>query len=370
MTLSLEHVTKVVGRQTHMADINLSLEPGSVNVLLGLTLAGKTTLMRLMAGLDKPTDGRVLSDGRDVAGIPLRKRNVAMVYQQFINYPSLTVFENIASPLRIAGVSKGEIDRRVRDQASRLGIDHLLDRLPGELSGGQQQRTAMARAMVRDAKLLLLDEPLVNLDYKLREDLRADLKQIFAQRDSIVVYATTDPAEALAFGGNTAVLHEGRLVQFGPTMEVHDRPANEHVAAVFSDPPMNRVPGRISAGEVLIGSQLRMPVPRHLSGLGEGDFRFGLRPHHLKLGEQGNPYVLTAEVEVAEINGSDTIVHLQSDGQPWIAVLEGVHAFRPGETVHLHVPPERLIAFDNGGDLLVAPPTSRSQRPEVSHGTH
>src|SRR5210317_1270151 len=204
MAMVIENITKSVANECHIDDISLQLEPGTFNVLLGRTLAGKTTLMRLMAGLDKPTKGRILMNGQDLTGISVRKRDVAMVYQQFINYPSMTVYKNIASPLRMAKVTDAEIDRRVREAAEMLHIDSLLERLPVELSGGQQQRTAIARALVKDSELLLLDEPLVNLDYKLREDLRTEMRDIFKRRKSIVVYATTEPMEALTLGGNTA----------------------------------------------------------------------------------------------------------------------------------------------------------------------
>ena len=198
--------------------VTLDLVPGQLYVLLGPTLAGKTSLMRLMAGLDRPTSGRVLVDGVDVTGLSVRKRSVAMVYQQFINYPTLTVYDNIASPLRLQGIATAEIDRQVRDTARMLHIDHLLDRLPAELSGGQQQRLAIARALVKEAQLLLLDEPLVNLDYKLREELRAELRDLFARQQTTVVYATTEPLEALIMGGEVIVMDEGRVLQSGPTV--------------------------------------------------------------------------------------------------------------------------------------------------------
>jgi glycerol transport system ATP-binding protein len=178
MTLTLENISKTVGGESHIDDVSMTLEPGSFNVLLGRTLAGKTTLMRIMAGLEPPSSGRIMVDNVDVTGMAVQKRNVAMVYQQFINYPSMNVYDNIASPLKLQGVAKAEIDKRVRSTAELMHIEHLLDRLPQELSGGQQQRTAMARAMVKDCKLLLLDEPLVNLDYKLREELREEIPNL------------------------------------------------------------------------------------------------------------------------------------------------------------------------------------------------
>ena len=204
LDLTLKGIEQRVGAATHLYPIDLTLVPRAVTVLLGATQAGKTTLMRVMAGLDKPSAGRVLADGLDVTGTPVRERNVAMVYQQFINYPSLTVADNIASPLKLR--REPGIAQRVQALAAKLHIEPFLQRLPAELSGGQQQRVALARALAKNAPLMLLDEPLVNLDYKLREELREELTQLFASGESTVVYATTEPTEALLLGGYTAVL--------------------------------------------------------------------------------------------------------------------------------------------------------------------
>jgi len=179
MTVTLEHVTRSVDGIPAIRDVSLTLQGGTLNVLLGPTLSGKTSIMRLLAGLDKPTSGRVLVDGKDVTGFDVRQRSVAMVYQQFINYPSLTVYENIASPLRVQGKPRSEIEKRVMEAARLLRLEPYLERTPLQLSGGQQQRTAIARALVKGANLVLLDEPLANLDYKLREELRAELPRIF-----------------------------------------------------------------------------------------------------------------------------------------------------------------------------------------------
>ena len=210
MSLALKDVVLRVEGQTHIHPTSVELAPKGFNILLGTTLAGKTTLMRLMAGLLKPTSGEIWFNGKNVTGVPVRERRVAMVYQQFINYGHLTVFDNIASPLRVAGVSSAQVKERVGRIAELLQLSPLLDRRPAELSGGQQQRTALARALVKDADLVLLDEPLANLDYKLREGLRDELPRLFADRDCTVVYATTEPAETLLLGGHTATLHEGR----------------------------------------------------------------------------------------------------------------------------------------------------------------
>ena len=206
MTLELKGVSKVVEGQTHIHPTDLTLEKGTMNVLLGPTTAGKTSLMRLMAGLDVPNSGQILWQGEDVTGQRVQDRKVAMVYQQFINYPSMSVYDNIASPMKLMGVSAKEIDTRVRETAEMMKLTPMLDRKPLELSGGQQQRCALARALVKNAGLVLLDEPLANLDYKLREELRVEIPKIFEKSGAIFVYATTEPEEALLLGGNVATL--------------------------------------------------------------------------------------------------------------------------------------------------------------------
>ena len=241
MSVTLEHVTRTVDGIPTIRDVSLTLERGTLSVLLGPTLSGKTSIMRLLAGLDKPTTGRVLVDGKDVTGADVRQRSVAMVYQQFINYPSLTVYENIASPLRVQGRPREEIDRRVQEAAKLLRLEPFLKRTPLQLSGGQQQRTAIARALVKGADLVLLDEPLANLDYKLREELRTELPRIFEASGAIFVYATTEPSEALLLGGDTVCMWEGEVLQAGNTSKVYRRPDTLRVAQVFSDPPLNIV---------------------------------------------------------------------------------------------------------------------------------
>src|ERR1700753_970178 len=242
MSVTLDKVSRAVDGVATIRDVSLTLERGTLSVLLGPTLAGKTSIMRLLAGLDKPTSGRVLVDGTDVTGADVRQRSVAMVYQQFINYPSFTVYENIASPLRVQRRPHAEIEKRVQEAAKLLKLAPYLDRTPLQLSGGQQQRTAMARALVKGADLVLLDEPLANLDYKLREELRTELPRIFEASGAIFVYATTEPSEALLLGGRTLCLWEGEALQFGDTSQVYRRPETLKVAEVFSDPPLNLVP--------------------------------------------------------------------------------------------------------------------------------
>jgi len=356
MTIELRNVTRRVGPETHLAGVSLTLARGSLNVLLGATLAGKTTLLRLMAGLDAPTEGQVLVDGRDVTGTPVRERSVAMVYQQFINYPNLTVYENIASPLRVARVPAAELDRRVRETAAIMRLDAYLERRPLELSGGQQQRTALARAIVKRAGLLLLDEPLANLDYKLREELREELPRLFAEIGAITVYATAEPSDALLLGGRTATLSEGRVTQFGPTIEVYRRPNVRETAEVFSDPPMNFIAARIEGGKAHLPGGAVLPARGPLAGLPDGEVSLGFRANHLYLRQPGQDAVaITATVAIVEITGSESYVHTIHEDMRWVALAHGIHELSPGAPVELYLDPYRMFVFGRDGRLMAAP---------------
>jgi len=355
--LELQNVSKRVGADEHLYSLDLTLSSG-LNVLLGPTLAGKTSLMRLVAGLDKPSTGRVVLDGQDVTKTRVQRRSVAFVYQQFINYPSLSVFENIASPLRVeGGLSRAQLTERVHEVAKLMRIDPFLRRLPAELSGGQQQRTAIARALVKEADILLMDEPLVNLDYKLREELRAEMKGIFRGRDAIVVYATTEPYEALLLGGVTTVLDEGRVLQSGPTLEVYHRPVSQRVGEVFSDPPINVLAGTIAEGNLKLEAGPSLPLPEHMQSLPPGPYRVGLRATHAGLGRTlPDDVAVPATVELSEISGSETFVHMNlADQAHVVAQLGGVHPVAAGEHVNLHLNPKRLFIFDTAGQLQAAP---------------
>jgi glycerol transport system ATP-binding protein len=356
MQLELRNVSKKVGKEFHIADVSLCFESGTLNILLGPTLSGKTTLMRLMAGLDQPTAGTVHFNGRDVTGVAVQKRNVAMVYQQFINYPNLSVYENIASPLRIAGVTKAEIAERVARVAELLKLKDMLKRSPQELSGGQQQRTALARALVKEADLVLLDEPLANLDYKLREELREELPRIFAETGSIFVYATTEPSEALLLGGNTAALQEGRVTQFGPTLEVYTRPENLITAQTLSDPPLNILPVTKLNNRILYKSHVEVPVIGKLPQLADDDYTIAFRPHHLYLQPSTDSDIaVKAKVAVTEITGSESYVHLDVAGVRWVLLASGIHNFDVHETIEIFLDPTRFYVFDRHQALVAIP---------------
>ncbi|WP_341936965.1 ABC transporter ATP-binding protein [Marinimicrobium sp. C2-29] len=356
MSLTLKNVTRVVEGETWISDLNLTFEPGSFNVLLGRTRAGKTSLMRLMAGLDRPTKGQIMMNNVDVTGVPVRNRNISMVYQQFINYPNLTVYENIASPLRLSKTDPNILDRRVRETAEMLGIEKLLNRLPLELSGGQQQRTAMARALVKDAELVLFDEPLVNLDYKLREQFRAELRTLFKERNCIAVYATTEPNEALALGGNTAVLHEGRLLQVGPTAEVYHKPKDIVTAEMFSEPPINIISATVTDNEVTFDKTIHFQLNADLRNLSAGDYQFGVRASHIGLVPQADDDLeLPVKVELAEISGSETFLHVHNPHFDLVLHLSGVHEYKVDQEIKIYFPTHKVFAFDCEGQLVHAP---------------
>lgn len=348
--LELRDVTKTAAGADHIRNVSLKLEHGSLNVLLGPTLSGKTSLMRLMAGLDKPTSGSVWFDGADVTGMPVQKRNIAMVYQQFINYPAMTVYENIASPLRVAGTDKARIDTEVRRAADLLKLTPYLDRTPLNLSGGQQQRTALARAIVKNARLVLLDEPLANLDYKLREELRAEMPRIFAETGAIFVYATTEPHEALLLGGNTATLSEGRITQFGPTIEVFRKPNDLITAKTFADPPLNTIVLNKAGRDFLLDGGVRLPVPMELVDIADASYTVGFQPHHLSLEPRTTGAVaVKAKVSITEITGSESFVHLDFADVRWVMLAHGIRIFSPDETVEVFIDPRHIMVFDDNG---------------------
>jgi glycerol transport system ATP-binding protein len=355
VTLELRNVSLRVGSETHIYPTNLTLVEGAFNVFLGTTLAGKTTLMQLMAGLRRPTSGEIWFNGKNVTGVAVQKRNVSMVYQQFINYPNLSVYENIASPLRVTRTSAAEIDKRVKTMAELLKLTPMLGRKPSELSGGQQQRTALARALVKDADLILLDEPLVNLDYKLREELRDELPRLFEGRRCTVVYSTTEPAEALLLGGYTAALHQGRVTQFGPTGEVYRSPADLLTAQVFSEPPINAIAVTKGGGEFRISNGASWSANGLGAALADGRYVIGVRPHLVTLAaHDANQVKIEGPVLITELSGSESVVHFEHAGQVWISQSHGVHALRIGENAVFYLDPARCLYFTEDGRRIEA----------------
>jgi glycerol transport system ATP-binding protein len=351
--IELRNVTKRVGADTHIHTTDLAFDKGGFNILLGTTLSGKTTLLRLMAGLERPSTGEVWFEGEDVSNVPVQKRSVAMVYQEFINYTNFSVFDNIASPLRVAGMPRREIRGRVEDIASLLKLTPLLNRLPAELSGGQQQRTALARALVKNAALVLLDEPLANLDYKLREELRDELPRLFENTGATVVYATTEPLEALMLGGMTVALHQGGVTQYGPTSTIYRSPNTLLSAQVFSDPPINTATIHKQDRKFHLTRTVNWAVPTKYDGLPDGPYLIGIRPHHVTPadGNAGSVSV-SGTVQIAEISGSQSTIHFNIEDNSWVSESQGVHPYKVGDSVQLYLNVDRCFYFHPSGELV------------------
>jgi glycerol transport system ATP-binding protein len=265
------------------------------------------------------------------------------------------VFDNIASPLRVARQPRSEIERRVGQVAEMLRLTAMLNRKPHELSGGQQQRTALARALVKDSDLILLDEPLANLDYKLREELRDELPLMFKDRGCTVVYATTEPMEALLLGGHTATMHEGRITQFGPTAEIYRRPAGLRTARVFSDPPINTASVTKAGARFIFNDRVAWDAEGARAGLPDGHYTLGIRPHDVTPDRSGPGTVaLEGTVLVTELSGSESVVHFDIDGKTWISQSHGIHPFKIGAAARFHMDIGKSKLFDLEDKLVAA----------------
>ena len=352
MALELQNITKVVSGKTHIKGTSLVLETGHFNVLLGQTGAGKTSLIKLMAGLDSVASGKIMMDGTDVTNWSTQQRQISLVHQFFVNYPHMTVFENIASPLRVAGMPKSEIQGRVEEAADILKLRPMLQRRPHELSGGQQQRTALARAIAKESKAVFLDEPLANLDYKLREELRELLPELFAGRGAVVVYATSEPEEALLLGGRTALMDDGTVQQFGPTAELYRNPHSLSASMIFSDPPINHAVVRKNGSQIEMG-KISWTLSEAKQSMADGKYQIAIRPHHvLPVKQDETPVSVTGRIGVTELSGSESSAHFEFDGNSWVSLAHGVHPYSRGEDHTFYMNPEACFYFTLDGDRV------------------
>jgi len=304
-----------------------------------------------MAGLDKPSAGEIWFNDQNVTGVKVQKRNVSMVYQQFINYPNYTVYENIASPLKITGVDANEIKERVGKVAELLKLSPMLNKKPNELSGGQQQRTALARALIKDSDLILLDEPLANLDFKLREELREELPKLFENRECIVVYATTEPSDALMIGGNTATILEGKIIQYGKTLDVYNNPENLTSAEVFSDPPMN-IAKVNKSGDSCSLSEANTTWKTNKK-IKDGNYTIGIRPHNVTVEKTSNNSVeIKGKVMISELSGSESLIHFKYGQSNWVSLSSGSHKINIGDEMKLYMNVDECLFFDQNNRLV------------------
>ena len=354
MDLVAENLTYKPQDEFHLNDVSFTMKSGQLYTILGRTLAGKTTLLKSIAGLLTVDGGSVKVDGQDFSNIPVWERNIAMVYQQFINYPHLTVFDNVAFPLRQRKMDETTINKRVMSSLGTVGLEGFEARKIQALSGGQQQRVALARSLAKEANMLLLDEPLVNLDYKLREQLREEFRNIFSTQvssNSILIYSSTDPVEAMQLGGEIIVMDEARILQQGPAKDVFENPANVRVAEIANDPAMNLMTGQISDGRIVVNKDISMPIPAHFKSLAVGDYTFGIRSADVSLAPKGLPFV----VELAEISGSETYLHVKNCDQTIVGLLDMVRYFAADEKVKLALDSSKMYAFGADGALVSSP---------------
>jgi ABC-type sugar transport system ATPase subunit len=340
-SVEFEGVEKVYANGTHaLANFSLEVADGELLALVGPSGCGKSTVLRLLAGLETPTRGAIRIGGRDVGSLPPRERNVAMVFQDYALYPHLSVRENLEFPLRMRRLAKAERAARVERVAGLLALGALLERTPRQLSGGERQRVAMGRALVREPVAFLLDEPLSNLDAKLRVQLRAEIAELRRRAPTTMLYVTHDQVEALTLGDRVAVLERGRLQQVATPHELYQRPANRFVAGFIGSPPMNFVPARRLPG-------VRAPE----------DAVAGVRPEAVRLAASGANGALVATVETVEVLGHETLVHLTlagEQGEPvrWVTREPGMTERRPGERVAVEVAAGAVYLFGRDGRAL------------------
>ena len=357
----LEHINKYYGSKQHaVKDFNLHIADQELMVFVGPSGCGKSTTLRMIAGLEDISDGVLKIDGRIVNDVPPKDRDIAMVFQNYALYPHMNVYENMAFGLKLRKTPRDEIDRRVRDAARILQIEHLLGRKPKELSGGQRQRVAMGRAIVREPKVFLMDEPLSNLDAKLRVEMRSQISQLHRRLGATIVYVTHDQVEAMTLGNRIVVMRDGVIMQVDTPMNLYDFPQSKFVAGFIGSPSMNFLTARVQNGEFVIGENRVAPMGRLAESLRafEGqDVSMGIRPEHVGMaGVTELPRgtnVLRGEVVVVEPLGAQTDLMVSVAGQKIVVKVEGQALVAPGDTVELLVDQTRLHAFDTVTEAAV-----------------
>ena len=348
-SVQISDVRKSFGDVEVLHGVSVPIEDGEFVVLVGPSGCGKSTLLRLLAGLENITSGTISIDGRVVNNVHPKERDIAMVFQNYALYPHMTVAKNMGFSLMLRGASKSEIDARVKKAAGILGLNALLERYPRQLSGGQRQRVAMGRAIVRDPQVFLFDEPLSNLDAKLRVAMRTEIKELHQRLKTTTVYVTHDQIEAMTMADKIVVMHDGVIEQMGAPLDLYDRPANQFVAGFIGSPAMNFLEGKVSANgslHVQTPGGDRLPLKNAPQGSNGRDVVYGIRPEHFELGEGG----LAAEVVVVEPTGSETQIVARIGNQEVIAVFRERQSVKPGDRISLRPRADavHLFAKDSG----------------------
>ena len=351
--IRLDGVTKLFGEEVVAVDgVSLTVRDGELVVLVGPSGSGKSTTLRMIAGLETPTTGNIFIGGENVTDVEPQDRDIAMVFQSFALYPHRSARGNLSFPMEARGVPEADRERRVRETADVLGITELLDRKPAQLSGGQQQRVALGRAIVRDPRAFLMDEPLANLDAKLRKEMRTEVARLQQDLGVTMVHVTHNQEEAMTMGDRVAVMHRGEVQQFAPPAETYRRPANRFVAEFIGSPSMNLLDGEIDAGTFAVaGADVTLSVPERLRGETTADrVTFGVRPENVAVVGERDPLTFSGTVEVVEMLGNVQEVHVRVGGTEFLAEVDPDYAVEPGETVRLRPDPAKVHLFDGVGD--------------------
>jgi multiple sugar transport system ATP-binding protein len=349
-SLRLKRISKRFGDVVALSQVDLCVEEGEFCVLLGPSGCGKSTLLQIVAGLTPQDEGSVLIDGQPVDQLTPRDRDVAMVFQSYALYPHMTVAQNLGFGLRMRGITKNSIEKRIIEIAGLLGIEDLLNRRPKELSGGQRQRVAMGRALVRRPKLFLLDEPLSNLDARLRVNVRLELKRLHQQIQGTILYVTHDQVEAMTLGDKVVVMKEGRGRQIDPPETIYERPADTFVATFIGSPAMNLFKGKVTRSKgrlTFFNENFSLNVVNVPSHLEEKDVEMGIRPEDIKVAHEGEN-ILMAKVEMISNVGAEKYIHARLGTAGLTIRANKGDSFQPGEIISLVVDPSRFHFFYKG----------------------
>jgi ABC-type sugar transport system ATPase subunit len=356
-TVTLRDIVKIYGEFVAVKGVDLDIEDGSFVVLVGPSGCGKSTLLRMIAGLETISHGELRIGDRLVNDLPSRERGISMVFQSYALYPHMSVKDNLGFGLRISGVPKPEIERRRKEAAGMLGLDPYMDRRPSQLSGGQRQRVAIGRAMVREPEVFLFDEPLSNLDAKLRNQTRVEIKRLQRQLGATVVFVTHDQVEAMTLADKIVVLHDGLVAQVGTPLEVFERPRNQFVAGFMGAPSMNFLAATVGAGAVVRAGGMDIPVPADRFDLpAEGtEVVLGVRAEDVVPEGHGTPPEMgaefTAEVEFAEMLGDQSLLFASLQGTEIVARMQHPRAVEPGEAIRFRIDGSRVHLFDSQTEI-------------------
>ncbi len=340
--VEIRGVGKSFGSVRVLEDVNVNIANGEFVVLVGPSGCGKSTLLRMVAGLEAVTNGQVLIGDKVVNNLPPAKRDIAMVFQSYALYPHKTVAQNMAFALKLRNMDQKIIDERLNKAADILDLRPYLDRYPRQLSGGQRQRVAMGRAIVRDPQVFLFDEPLSNLDAKLRVQMRTEIKELHQRLKTTTIYVTHDQVEAMTMADKIVVMQAGKVEQIGAPLELFDRPANVFVAGFIGSPSMNILKGKVQKGGMVKIGDISMPYSKDVKVVEGQDVLYGVRPEHLELAKDGFP----AKISVVEPTGSETTVFLRNGETELVALFRERHAFKPGDTLHLRPRIDVVHLFD------------------------